>query len=414
VARALLPGFIRTACGRADSTKQDHTEDVMAESYGRNDRNPDRRDESNDDSRNLRESEFRSGPERRDRDDDQRWGREDQGWGASRQGGYGREGSESGQYGSRRNQQYAGRPGGFGSNQDSWDTQGYRDQGYGETNRYPDQARHGQSTQSHGSQSYGNQGGYADRRSANQGGYGDRNYGNQGSHGYPGDYGSQGHGYGQGAGGYGNSSQRSGGQQLGGSHDWRGGSGDNDWRRFSGDRSDWSGGTGAHWSPSSERSAGRLYERDSSRGTWTNSDSSRSLFERQGFYGKGPKNYTRSDERIREDVCDRLSDDDEVDASDVTVTVRDGEVTLEGTVNDRRAKHRAEDIADNVRGVKDVHNRLSARKGMLQEIGDRITGKEENAHGHAGSGTKNSGSSASSTMGTSPASSSSNSIRNGT
>jgi osmotically-inducible protein OsmY len=31
--------------------------------------------------------------------------------------------------------------------------------------------------------------------------------------------------------------------------------------------------------------------------------------------GRGPKNYQRSEERIREDVCDRLSDDYLIDAS---------------------------------------------------------------------------------------------------
>src|SRR4029077_3266456 len=34
------------------------------------------------------------------------------------------------------------------------------------------------------------------------------------------------------------------------------------------------------------------------------------------YYGKGPKGYVRSDDRIRDDVCDRLSDDDDVDASE--------------------------------------------------------------------------------------------------
>jgi Flp pilus assembly secretin CpaC len=90
-------------------------------------------------------------------------------------------------------------------------------------------------------------------------------------------------------------------------------------------------------------------------------------------------------------VCDRLSADDEVDASDITVTVKAGEVTLEGTVPDRRSKHRAEDIADAVSGVKDVHNSLRAQKGILQEIGDRISGNETEQHGHSGSGTRNSG-----------------------
>jgi hypothetical protein len=107
--------------------------------------------------------------------------------------------------------------------------------------------------------------------------------------------------------------------------------------------------------------------------------------------GKGPKGYTRSDERIREDVCDRLSDDDEVDASEISVTVKGGEVTLEGTVTDRHSKHRAEDIAESVSGVRDVSNRLRTRKNLLQELGDKLTGDDEaEHHGHSGSGTRNS------------------------
>jgi osmotically-inducible protein OsmY len=111
----------------------------------------------------------------------------------------------------------------------------------------------------------------------------------------------------------------------------------------------------------------------------------------QSHYGKGPKGYVRSDERIREDICDRLSDDDEIDARDITVTVKNAEVILEGTVNDRRSKHRAEDVAESVSGVKDVSNHLRARKGLLQELGDKITGDDDaEHHGHRGSGTRNS------------------------
>lgn len=107
-------------------------------------------------------------------------------------------------------------------------------------------------------------------------------------------------------------------------------------------------------------------------------------------YGRGPKGYVRSDERIREDVCDRLSDDDEVDARDITVTVKNADVILEGTVIDRRTKHRAEDIAESVSGVKNVTNHLRTRKGFLQELGDKLSGDDEaEHHGHRGSGTRN-------------------------
>ncbi|HWB79742.1 MAG TPA: BON domain-containing protein [Nannocystaceae bacterium] len=79
---------------------------------------------------------------------------------------------------------------------------------------------------------------------------------------------------------------------------------------------------------------------------------------RASHRGKGPKNFTRSDERIREDVCERLEHSHDVDASNIEVRVANGEVTLEGTVDDRRAKREAEDVACEARGVKDVHNLL--------------------------------------------------------
>ena len=67
-----------------------------------------------------------------------------------------------------------------------------------------------------------------------------------------------------------------------------------------------------------------------------------------GYYGYGPKGYVRTDERIREDVCDRLMGYDRLDCSDIEVTAENGEVTLSGTVASRWAKHAAEDIAADV------------------------------------------------------------------
>ena len=90
-----------------------------------------------------------------------------------------------------------------------------------------------------------------------------------------------------------------------------------------------------------------------------------------------------------EDVCERLSDDDEVDASDISVKVEAGEVTLTGTVVDRFTKRRAENVAADVRGVIDVQNHLSTRKGMLRELGEKLAGDpDQEHHGHQGSGTR--------------------------
>jgi osmotically-inducible protein OsmY len=74
--------------------------------------------------------------------------------------------------------------------------------------------------------------------------------------------------------------------------------------------------------------------------------------------GRGPKDYKRSDERIREDINDRMTDDHQLDASGISVTVKDGEVTLSGTVDSKFAKRHAEDIADVVLGVSHVQNNL--------------------------------------------------------
>lgn len=78
----------------------------------------------------------------------------------------------------------------------------------------------------------------------------------------------------------------------------------------------------------------------------------------QDHRGHGPKDYVRSDERIRDDANDKLTDDWRVDASNITVSVKDGEVTLNGTVASREAKRRAEDVVDDISGVKHVQNNL--------------------------------------------------------
>ncbi|MGK7651302.1 BON domain-containing protein [Roseovarius sp. B08] len=74
--------------------------------------------------------------------------------------------------------------------------------------------------------------------------------------------------------------------------------------------------------------------------------------------GRGPQGYVRSDVRIEEDIHDRLTDDRHVDAREITVSVKDREITLDGTVDSRRAKRRAEDCADSISGVTHVQNNL--------------------------------------------------------
>ncbi len=74
--------------------------------------------------------------------------------------------------------------------------------------------------------------------------------------------------------------------------------------------------------------------------------------------GKGPKNYNRSIERIKEDASDRLMDDSLIDASNIDLEVKDGELILSGTVDTRFEKRRAENLVENVSGVRNVQNNL--------------------------------------------------------
>jgi hypothetical protein len=81
-------------------------------------------------------------------------------------------------------------------------------------------------------------------------------------------------------------------------------------------------------------------------------------FRRAGpFAGRGPKGWRRPDDRIHDDVCEALTRNPYVDASEIEISVKNGEVTLSGTVDDRDQKRVAALIADFTPGVRDVHNR---------------------------------------------------------
>jgi hypothetical protein len=105
---------------------------------------------------------------------------------------------------------------------------------------------------------------------------------------------------------------------------------------------------------------------DYERSSWQSQVGRDEQEERPGFFkrlfGMAPKGYKRSDERIREDIAERFMQSPEVDSSDVSIEVSAGVVTLEGTVRDRRMKHRVEDIADSCMGVKDVDNKVRVKR----------------------------------------------------
>jgi len=107
-------------------------------------------------------------------------------------------------------------------------------------------------------------------------------------------------------------------------------------------------------------------------------------------YDPGPEGYLRPDVSVREEVSERLSDDDELDARAITVTVFRGQVRLEGTVADRYCRRRATRLALAVTGVRDVKSGLRVRKSWLRDWSDVLRGDARRGHrGHAGGGTHN-------------------------
>jgi len=121
------------------------------------------------------------------------------------------------------------------------------------------------------------------------------------------------------------------------------------------------------------------------------------------FSGVGPKDYKRSDERIQEEVCERLCHDSSIDASNIDVSVKDGLVTLAGSVEDRNTKRMAEACVEELSGVKDVTNNI------------RVHNTRQNSNGSDSGTSKNSVSSMSQAMhGTKNRSGSNNSMTSAT
>jgi hypothetical protein len=176
------------------------------------------------------------------------------------------------------------------------------------------------------------------------------------------------------------------------------------WRPFEKESDDWYAGSGAfdggETSTGYERRADRRHRRSHDRRPptfrgYTHRDTGRGYAieshrlvgrNREGEHpdhtGRGPKGYQRSAEAIFEDVCERLTDDPYVDASEMTVEVGDdGIVALEGRIDSRRTKRRAEAICDTVRGVRDVDNDLTITEDFFErhDIEDPSAEGEEEA-----------------------------------
>lgn len=105
----------------------------------------------------------------------------------------------------------------------------------------------------------------------------------------------------------------------------------------------------------------------------------------KSFSGRGPKGFKRSDERIKEEVCEMLTRDHFINAEDIEVEVTDGEVTLSGSVSERRMKHLAEDCVERALGVKDVINNIRVKR----DSSDDSTSNDKKSTTDSGSSTGN-------------------------
>jgi osmotically-inducible protein OsmY len=243
------------------------------------------------------------------------------------------------------------------ADQDRWrDDRGERRRDRG----YEDQGRsgghRGRGREGYGREGYGREG---------YGGHGDEDRGPVGL----GGYGAEGYGaaYGRDEGGYGREDRDYGGMDYGdrgyGRHGSYGTYGSEGYKRrilaergYAGERSrdDRGGGRGRDERGWWDRAADEV-------SSWFGDEEAERRRREVDHRGRGPRGYRRSDERVREDVSDRLYDDPFVDASDIEVGVSGGEVTLSGTVDSREARRRAEDLAEGVSGVTHVQNNLRVR-----------------------------------------------------
>jgi hypothetical protein len=130
-------------------------------------------------------------------------------------------------------------------------------------------------------------------------------------------------------------------------------------------------GTGSHYgggfatAPSTRASGAGIYGAPgyAGQGAWSDrytdyrGDYGEHDYRGSDYRGRGPKGYQRSDQRLQEMICDRLTDDPRIDASDIGVEVRDHIVRLTGSVDDRRTKYEVEELVERC-GAKEIDNQL--------------------------------------------------------
>lgn len=126
---------------------------------------------------------------------------------------------------------------------------------------------------------------------------------------------------------------------------------------------------GVGWRDEMGREVGEFFDDDyaEQRSDW-NERRMRDI--RRSMRGRGPSPVISDDERVRDQICRRMSDDDDLDAEDVRIHVHHGQVTLDGVVEDASERRHAERCAQSVRGVRRIRNHLRTREDEHRRQGE--------------------------------------------
>ena len=108
--------------------------------------------------------------------------------------------------------------------------------------------------------------------------------------------------------------------------------------------------------------------------------------DKKNYFGKGPRGYERSAQVILDEAYDKLTLDPDLDASGIDISFNDGIIILKGEVAARKDKRLAEDVVEDILGVRDVLNQLNIKNsvmdgwipgvGSVKEVHDEDEGKK--------------------------------------
>ncbi len=96
------------------------------------------------------------------------------------------------------------------------------------------------------------------------------------------------------------------------------------------------------------------------------SEDIRSIASRENYSGKGPKGYKRSIDKIKDEACEILARDFELDASNIEVEIKENFLFLKGFVFSRQDKKKAESLVEDISGIDDVQNQLQIKKNSVE------------------------------------------------